>query len=90
MTGKANRFGLLAVAFLLCVAGSGGTHSRRSILVTKSERYRVHNIHAFAKVPKPDYGGFVHSGRPIAPDFTVQYGYVAHPELASDSFGASA
>jgi len=88
MTNKANRIALLAAAFLLGAAGSGAAHSRRRSPVTEFAGHRVHNVRAFAKTPEPRYGGIVHNGRQIAPDFAVQYGYVAHPELASGSFGA--
>ena len=88
MTNKAERIALLAAAFLLGAAGSGIADSRRRNLMTEFAGHRVRNAHAFAKTPERSYGGFAHQGRPIDPGFAVQFGYVAHPELASGSFGA--
>jgi hypothetical protein len=73
MTNKANRIALLAAAFLLGAAASGATQSRRRNPTTEFAGLRIHNRHAFAK----------------APNFAVQYGYVARPETASGSFGAA-
>jgi hypothetical protein len=88
MTNKAHRIALLAAAFLLGAAGSGAAHARRGNHVTEFAGHRVHKAHAFPKTPESSYGGFAHDGRPTGPSFAVQFGYIAHPELASGSFGA--
>lgn len=43
---------------------------------------------AMATCPTPDYEQLAREGRPVVPDFTVQYGCVLHPERASGSLGA--
>ena len=41
-----------------------------------------------ATCPTPDYAQLAREGRPVVPDFAVQYGCVLHPERASGSLGA--
>jgi hypothetical protein len=96
---KAVEKSALAVCLALSTVGHCAAHSRRAPRPRQVFSRRDYacppgsgscgdNGVAAGECPTPDYAQLAREGRPVAPDFAVQYGCVIHPELASGSLGA--
>jgi hypothetical protein len=85
MTSKMAEIAVLSALCVLCSVGLGSTHARHVSRVPGSSSRG-------APMPLPPaglaYGPLARGPHPVIPDFTVQYGYVANPGMASGSFGA--
>ena len=73
----------LAAGLAASACGVAAAHPRWA-----PRRDALDHVSARATCPTPDYAQLAREGRPVVPDFTVQYGCVLHPELASGSLGA--
>jgi hypothetical protein len=94
---KAVEISALAVCLALSPVGHCAAHSRRALRPRQVFSRRDYacppgscgdNGVAAGECATPDYAQLAREGRPVAPDFAVQYGCVIHPELASGSLGA--
>lgn len=85
MTDKAAKIIILSAICVLCSTGVGLAHVRHAPCA------RGFSIRK-AGAPTPPVGLAyrppARGGPPPAPDFTIQYGYVANPAMASGSLGA--
>ncbi len=77
------RIAALAVGLAASACGIAGAHPRRA-----PRRDSTDHVGAMATCPTPDYEQLAREGRPVVPNFDVQYGCVLHPESASGSLGA--
>lgn len=81
---------VLAAFCILCSAGLGFAHARHASHVRGLSIRKARMFAAPANLPScpPIYCAPARASRPGIPDFTVQYGYVANPGMASGSIGA--
>ena len=94
---KAVEISALAICLALSPVGHCAAHSRRAPRPRQVFSRRdyacplgscVNDAAAAGECPTPDYAQLAREGRPVTPNFAVQYGCVIHPELASGSLGA--
>jgi len=85
LASKMAEVAVLSALCVLCSTGFGLVQARHAPRVRGLSIRRVHAPAAHAGLV---YGPPLRPRPQIIPDFTVQYGYVSNPGMASGSFGA--